>query len=82
MALRPMSVLYFTATLQSRGGAMAGKDKSDDPMRQIRVEKLVLDISVGECGDCLTRVANVMEQLTEQQPVFSKCKDQVFQRLP
>merc|ERR1711972_672983 len=35
---------------------------------------LTMGISVGESGDRLTRAAKVLEQLTEQQPVFSKAR--------
>mmetsp|Transcript_9605 Transcript_9605/g.21580 ORF Transcript_9605/g.21580 Transcript_9605/m.21580 type:complete len:175 (-) Transcript_9605:61-585(-) len=49
-------------------------EKHENPMRNIRIEKLNLNICVGESGDRLTRAARVLEQLTEQQPCFSKAR--------
>ena len=54
---------------------MVGKvAKADNPMRRIAIEKLCVNIGVGESGDKLTKASRVLEQLTGQKPVQAKAR--------
>merc|ERR1719211_652890 len=50
------------------------KEKADNSMREIRVEKLILNLCTGESGDKLTKAAKVLEDLTDQKPVEPKAR--------
>lgn len=59
----------------------APKNKNANPMREMQIDKLCLNICVGESGDRLTRAAKVLESLTGQAPVFSKVNNNLLSSL-
>merc|ERR1712183_617105 len=70
--------LFWIWCLRTRHLEMAEKEtKKDNPMKGIRIQKLCINICVGESGDRLVRAGKVLEQLTGQSPVFSKARHTV-----
>ena len=55
-------------------GTTKKKEKFENKMREIKIEKLVINCCVGESGDRLTKAAKVLEDLTDQKPVESKAR--------
>ncbi|WP_084019957.1 50S ribosomal protein L5 [Vulcanisaeta thermophila] len=47
---------------------------ADHPMRVIRIDKVVVNIGVGESGEKLERAAKVLRELTQQEPSYRLAK--------
>jgi len=59
---------------QAKKTAETPKTEKVNPMKKLRIEKLCINIAVGQSGDKLTRASKVLEQLTGQTPVNSKAR--------
>ncbi|MEM0375661.1 MAG: 50S ribosomal protein L5 [Nitrososphaerota archaeon] len=49
-------------------------ERKENPMRRLRIEKVVVNCSVGEAGARLERAVKILEQLTGQKPSIRKAK--------
>ena len=52
-------MLYLTTGKMSKAEPKSAVEKNKNPMREVRIAKLCLNICVGESGDKLTRAAKV-----------------------
>merc|ERR1711861_61731 len=50
------------------------KEGKQNKMREIKIEKLIINLCTGESGDKLTKAAKVLKDLTGQEPVESKAR--------
>ena len=52
----------------------ASGKKPINPMLKPRIEKVIVNVSVGKSGDPLEKAATVLKQLTNQKPCMKKAK--------
>ena len=50
----------------------------NNPMKEIRIEKITLNLGVGEAGDKLEKAVRLLQKITGQKPVKTK----TFKRIP
>merc|ERR1712007_190518 len=69
-----MGIKKFSKLREDMDGAGKKKEKYDNKMREIKIEKLIINLCTGESGDKLTKAAKVLKDLTGQEPVESKAR--------
>lgn len=52
--------------------AVEGVQKAENPMREILIEKVVVNIGVGEAGERVKKAATVLERITGSKPVYTR----------
>jgi large subunit ribosomal protein L5 len=55
----------------------AAKRSSTNPMLQLRIEKIIVNMSVGKSGEPLEKAATILQQLTGQKPCKRKAKKSI-----
>merc|ERR1719421_2623640 len=50
------------------------RNKDENIMKNIEIDKVVINLSVGESGDKVLKAVKVLKDLTGQEPVISKCR--------
>lgn len=58
----------------SSEAAVTEVEKPENPMRRIRIEKVVVNSCIGAAGARLEKAAKIIENLTGQKPQFRKAK--------
>merc|ERR1712119_246828 len=68
--------LHIVTDIKTKKLKMAEEKKVEkvNPMKEMRIAKLCINICVCESGDRLVRAGKVLEALTGQTPVFSKAR--------
>merc|ERR1711957_437651 len=69
-----MGIIKRFSRLREDMDTLRKKEKFDNKMREIKIEKLILNLCTGESGDKLTKAAKVLTDLTGQTPVESKAR--------
>ncbi len=54
-----------------------GNANKDNPMRQIKIEKVTINIGVGQPGERLEKAYKLLERLFKQKPAITKAKTRV-----